>query len=136
MSLTEVKSAYELPWVDGGPDYGELRRADELEHSRYAVEVAQVDVLTRQLEDLADEARVALEAGLPRLAYELAVRSVHTVDLLDARGVLAGGERRQHVERIANLVTATADRYLEEKEPAVDAAADVTPTEPDDEEAR
>ncbi len=129
MSLNEVRSAYELPWVEGGADYGELRRPGELEHSRYAVEVAGVEVLKRQLEDLAEEARSALEAGLPRLAYELAVRSVHAIDLLDARGVLAGGEREEYVERVANIVTATADRHLEEKEPGTAEAAGGDPAD-------
>lgn len=131
MSLTEVKSAYELPWAEGGVAYGELRRPGELEHSRYAVEVAGVDALTRQLEDFADEARSALGAGLPLLAYELAVRSVHAIDLLDARGVLAGGQREEHIERIANIVTAAADYYLEEKGPAGEEAG-VEPSEPED----
>lgn len=126
MSLAGVRSAYELPWVTGGADYGELRRPGELEHSRYAVEVAGVDALTRQIEDLADEARAALKAGLPLLAYELAVRSVHAIDLLDARGVLAGGQREALIERVANMVTATADFYLEEKRPAV-GVADAAP---------
>jgi glycyl-tRNA synthetase alpha chain len=126
MSKARVRSTFELPWVKGGADYGDLRRQSEIEHSHYAVEVAGVDVIKRQIEDLHSEARSALAADLPRVAYELAVRSVYAIDLLDARGVLAGGEREERLHRVGALVTAAAEHYLGTGEP---------PTEADNEKA-
>lgn len=112
MALARVRSVFQLPWRDGGASYGDLHRPAELEHSRWAVEVAGVEATQRRLEDLAHEARAALEADLPRFAYELAVGVLYSIDLLDARGQLTARERHQRLEGVRELVTAAAERYL------------------------
>ncbi len=121
MTITRAGDAFQLPWAGDGPEYGELCRRDEVELSRYANEVADVDVVERQLAVLADEARVALDAGLVRLAYELTVKALRGIDLLEVRGRLSTRDRAERLSRVRERIREVAARYLdEEANPAVE----------------
>lgn len=125
MLLAGKPSADDLDWVAGGPVYGDLRRSDEAELSRYVFEVADVGSLRRQLEELLGESDRCLEAGLVRPAYELAVRSLQSVEVLEARGDLATFERRQRLAEVQQRVRAAAALYLDARKPrSVDGAED------------
>lgn len=111
MSLQAAESAFAVSWSEVGPDYGHLRRRDEQELSRYVVEIADADAQRHRLETLRVDAERCLEAGLARAAYELAVKCLEPLDVLDARGDLSARERAAWLERIRQLVKAAADLH-------------------------
>ncbi len=125
MVLAGVPSAGDLAWAAGGPDYGALRRGDEAELSRYAFEVADVANLRQRLDALEGAARHRLENALARPAYELAVRVLQGLDVLEARGDLAATERARRIAAVRQVVTAAAELHLAVAEPA---PADREPT--------
>ena len=129
MALTQENDVFRLPWAEGGPEYGDLARRDEIELSRYAVEVADADVLERRLEILEEQARQALDADLVRLAYETAVESLPTIDLLDARGRLSIRGREERLARVRDLVGAVAEPVAAETVPAETVPAETVPAE-------
>ena len=89
MLLQGAASAYAVSW-SGDTDYGRVRRRDEEEVSRYVFETADVDDLQQRLAILEREAGRCLDNGLARPAYELAVRCLEPIDLLEARGAVVG----------------------------------------------
>ncbi len=114
MTLQGAASAFELGGSEGGgeADYGQQRQREEEEISRYAFEVADVAGLERRLEALDGEAVRCLEAGLARPAYELAVRCLELIDLLDARGELPARERVRLLEGVREKIVAIAELDL------------------------
>ncbi|MEE8524087.1 MAG: glycine--tRNA ligase subunit alpha [Thermoanaerobaculia bacterium] len=124
MLLAGKPSAGDLEWVEGGPVYGDLRRTDEAELSRYVFAVADVGALRRQLEELLGESDRCLEAGLVRPAYELAVKSLQGVDILEARGDLTTFERQRWLAEVKSRVQAAAALYLEAREPRSEAGGE------------
>jgi tetrameric-type glycyl-tRNA synthetase alpha subunit len=117
MAVTRTKNAFRLLWTENGPEYGDLWRREEIELSRWAREVADVEVVERQIEIWRDEARRALDAGLLRRAYELTIRSLHGIDLLDARGELSARQRAERLRGVRELVREVAGRYVGSDEP-------------------
>jgi len=115
MALAQTRNAFQLRWAADGPEYGRLRQRDEVELSRYGSEVADVDYLRRGLGELEEEARRCLEADLLRPAYELAIKALQAIELLETRGELSPRERDGWLGRVRELVIAAADRYLEER---------------------
>ena len=63
MFLGLSRSVYEIDWVPGGPSYGQVRRQDEVEFSRYYFEVADVEFLQQRFDGHEREAGRCLEAG-------------------------------------------------------------------------
>ncbi len=112
MILQGAASAFDLGWSESGAEYGRLRQRDEEELSRYAFEIADVAGLRRRLEMLDEEAGRCLEAGLSRPAYELAVRCLKLIDLLEARGELSARQRARLLERVCERVVAIAELDL------------------------
>ncbi len=117
MTLQGAGSAFQLRWSEQGADYGRLRRQEEEELSRYAFDVADAGELQRRLEVLEAEAERCLSVGLARSAYELAVRCLEPIDLLEARGELSARERRDWLERVRGRVVAAAELAGIEQEP-------------------
>ncbi|MCP4661676.1 MAG: glycine--tRNA ligase subunit alpha [bacterium] len=115
MALAQARNAFHLRWAVDGLDYGRLRQRDEVELSRYASEVADVDYLRRGLGELEKEARRCLEADLLRPTYELAIKGLQAIELLETRGELSAYERDGWLDRMRELVAAAAERYLEER---------------------
>ena len=109
MTLQGAASAFELAWSrDGAAAERPLRRRED-ELSRYAFEVADPDRLRGRLETLDSESERCLAAGLARSAYELAVRCLEPIDLLEARGELSARERAGWLDRVRGRVVAAAE---------------------------
>ena len=113
MTLQGTDSAFQLGWSEGGVDYGQLRRREEEELTRYAFDVADAGELGRRLEVLEHEAERCIEHRLARAAYELSVRCLEPIDLLEARGELSARERQAWLERVRTRVVAAAAMALE-----------------------
>jgi glycyl-tRNA synthetase alpha chain len=116
MFLGLARSIYDIRWVEGGPDYGEVRRQEEVELSKYYFEVADVAFLQSQFEGLEREARRCLEAGLVIPAYECALKCSHAFNVLDARGAVSVTERVGLMKRVRDLAVACAREYVASRE--------------------
>lgn len=125
-----------LSWgAAGGPGEPWFEGEDEL--SRYAFEVADGTIWQDTLSHREDEARRCLAAGLPRMAYELAIGNLQYVELLLARGLLEIRDRLQHLQRVQELVLEAAEvarsqpreRRLDERLEAASPTVEKAPTE-------
>ncbi len=116
MFLGLEKSIYDIQWVPGGVDYGQVRWQDEYEFSKYNFEVADVDFLRAQLDGYEREARRCLEAGIVLPAYECALKCSHLFNLLDARGAVSVTDRVGLMKRVRDLAIGCAEAYLESRE--------------------
>jgi glycyl-tRNA synthetase alpha chain len=111
MFLSRAASVYDVLW-DEKTSYGELRRRDEVESSRYAFELADTDFAARLLEGYEREARRCLAGNLVLPAYEAALQCSHQFNLLDARGAVSATDRVGVIRRIRDLACACARLYL------------------------
>ena len=116
MFLQRKDSAFDITW--GGLTYGQVRRQDEVELSRYAFEVADVDLLRRHFEDWEREAGRCLEVEQPLVlpALEASLKMSHLFNLLDARGAVSVAERVVLIARVRKLAVRAAKAYLEQRE--------------------
>ncbi len=98
-----------------GVTYGEIRRREEFEHSKYYYEVANVE-RARQMYDLyTAEADAALAQGLIVPAHDYVLKSSHTFNILDARGAISVAERQAYFRRMRELARRVAESYEEQR---------------------
>ncbi len=115
MFLTRTRHVMEIEWAPG-VKYGEVRKQDEYEVSKYGFEVADTDLLRLLFERFEAESRKCLEAGLVVPAYECALKCSHTFNLLDARGAVSATERVGVIKRVRELAVACAKTYVKSRE--------------------
>ncbi len=115
MFLSLSQSIYEIDWVEGIA-YGQVRKQEEYELSRYYFEMADVPFLQSQFDGWESEARRCLEAGVVLPGYECALKCSHTFNVLDARGAVSVTERVGLMKRVRDLAVACAKAYVESRE--------------------
>jgi glycyl-tRNA synthetase alpha chain len=116
MFLGLKSSIYEIDWVPGGVNYGQVRHQDEYEMSKYAFEIADVSFLGRQFDGFEREAQQCLEHGLVLPAYECALKCSNAFNLLDARGAVSVTERVGLMKRVRDLAIGCAKEYVASRE--------------------
>ena len=116
MFLGQSRSVYNIDWVPGGVDYGQVRHQDEVEFSKYYFEVADVDFLRQCFDGHEREAQRCLEAELVLPAYESALKCSHSFNVLDSRGAVSVTERVALIKRVRNLSVACAQAYVASRE--------------------
>lgn len=102
MYLNDIRNVYDIPWNDR-VRYGEVRHREEVDHSKYSFEHADIDFFTRQIDSWEQEALRMLEAGVVLAAYEATLKCSHLFNTLDARGAFSVTERAAHIQRIRRL---------------------------------
>ena len=125
MFLNKVDSIYDVPWTES-LTYGQIRRSEEEELSRYYFEVADVELATLLLDRWEAEAKRALAAGLVIPAYEATLACSHQFNVLDARGAVSATDRVGVIRRVRDLACACARAYV-----ATRGAASPPVTEPE-----
>ena len=125
MFLNKVDSIYDVPWTES-LTYGQVRRTEEEELSRYYFEVADVELASLLLDRWEAEARRALAAGLVIPAYEATLACSHQFNVLDARGAVSATDRVGVIRRVRDLACACARAYV-----ATRGAASPPVTEPE-----
>jgi glycyl-tRNA synthetase alpha chain len=125
MFLNKVDSIYDVPWTES-LTYGQIRRTEEEELSRYYFEVADVELAMLLLDRWEAEAKRALDAGLVIPAYEATLACSHQFNVLDARGAVSATDRVGVIRRVRDLACACARAYVATRA----AAAAVTEPEP------
>src|SRR5688500_18738448 len=98
-----------------GVTYGELRRTEEFEHSKYYYEVADVERARQMFDLFSAEADACLEQGLIVPAHDYVLKCSHAFNILDARGAIGVAERQAYFRRIRELARKVAEAYSEQR---------------------
>jgi glycyl-tRNA synthetase len=102
------------PWNEE-ISYGEIRRREEYEHSKYYYEVADVARARQMYELYLAEAEACLAQGLVLPAHDYVLKSSHTFNILDARGAVSLTERQASFGKMRDLARKVALAYLEQR---------------------
>ncbi len=108
-------NVFDLLWAPG-ITYGEIRRQEEVEHSAYAFEAADVLALRDLFAAYEREAERLIERRLTLPAYEHVLKCSHVFNLLDARGAVGVAERASLMGRSRSLARRCAELYLARRE--------------------
>ena len=124
--LQDAESVYAVRWNET-TTYAQVRLAEELQFSVYQFEMADIDMLWKQLGMYEGEAKRLLDGWrvlqedsakqrYPLLpAYELVLKCSHLFNLLDSRGALSVTERAGVIGRVRVLACGVAAAWLEQQ---------------------
>ena len=115
MFLAKKQSVYDIEWAPG-ITYGEARKQDEYEVSKYGFEVADPELWQSLFEKFEAEARRCLAAGLVLPAYDFALKCSHAFNVLDARGAVSATDRVGVIKRVRALAVECAKAYVASRE--------------------
>jgi glycyl-tRNA synthetase len=114
IALNNAKDIWGEEWAPG-VTYGEVRRQEEFEHSKYYFEVADVTRMREVFERFEAEANTCLENGLIVPAHDYVLKCSHTFNILDTRGAIGVTERQGYFRRMRELARRVAVAYLEQR---------------------
>lgn len=118
MYLQGVDSIYDLVWsrsASGIVTYGDVFLQNERELSAYNFEQASTDFLFSSFDQYEADAGRLVEAKLPLPAYEMVMKSSHTLNLLDARKAISVTERQRFILRVRSIARLVAIAYFESR---------------------
>ncbi len=114
IALNNAPAIWDEPWNEK-VKYGEVRRQEEFEHSKYYFEIGSVERL-RQMYDLYKaEAEACIAAGLVLPAHDYVLKCSHTFNALDCRGAIGVTERQVFYGQMREMSRRVAERYLEQR---------------------
>jgi len=111
MFIQRKADVFEIAWAPG-LTYGEVRRQEESEQSRYGFEDADVAMLRRWFAEAEAEATRLLEMERVLPAYDYVLKCSHLFNLLEARGAIGVAERTTLMARSRALARGCAERYI------------------------
>jgi glycyl-tRNA synthetase alpha chain len=114
MYLQDVDDMYKLRW-SADTLYGEVRKEEEYQLSRYSFELADPELHRRLFDSYLAEGRRTLEVPGGRsmlAAYDWCLKSSHAFNVLDARGAISVTERAGMILSIRKLACAIAAAYV------------------------
>jgi len=112
MFVQGVDNVYDLDFNGAGATYGDVFLENEREQSAYNFEHADTDKLFEDFRKAQEECAKLLEAELPLPAYEQCIKSSHTFNLLDARGVISVTERQAYIGRVRDLAKGCCEAWI------------------------
>lgn len=112
MFVQGVDNVYDLDFNGAGATYGDVFLENERQQSAYNFEHADTDKLFEDFKKAQDECAKLLEAELPLPAYEQCIKSSHTFNLLDARGVISVTERQAYIGRVRDLAKGCCEAWI------------------------
>ena len=113
--IQEVESVYDLVWT-GDVKYGDIFTQPEYEHSKYAFEERNAELLMQLFTDFEKEATVLMEKGLVHPAYDYVLKCSHAFNLMDARGIISATDRAGFLGRIRKMARTIAKTFVAERE--------------------
>ena len=113
--IQEVESVYDLVWT-GDVKYGDIFTQPEYEHSKYAFEESNAELLMQLFTDFEKEAPVLMEKGLVHPAYDYVLKCSHAFNLMDARGIISATDRAGFLGRIRKMARTIAKTFVAERE--------------------
>jgi glycyl-tRNA synthetase len=114
IALNNADAIWDEQWAPS-VTYGEVRRQEEFEHSKYYFEVADVTRMREVFERFEAEAEACLENGLILPAHDYVLKCSHTFNILDTRGAIGVTERQGYFRRMRELARRVAVAYLEQR---------------------
>ena len=108
----------DLDFNDAGATYADVFLENERQFSAFNFEVADVDTLKRQFEDMERQVTRILAMTGPQgqalvlPAYDHVLKASHLFNLMDARGAIAVAERQSYIGRIRDLCKACAEAWV------------------------
>jgi glycyl-tRNA synthetase len=114
IALNNAKAIWDEPWGNG-VTYGEIRRREEFEHSKYYFETADIARVRAMYDLFSAEAEAALAAGLVLPAHDYVLKCSHTFNILDTRGAVSVAERQAFFRRMRELARRVAEAYVEQR---------------------
>lgn len=112
--IQQKENVFELEWADG-VTVSDIFLQPEFEHSTYAFDTSNTDMLFQLFNLYEQEAEATMNNDLVFPAYDYVLKCSHTFNLLDARGVISVTERTGYIHRVRNLARAIAEKYVEER---------------------
>ena len=109
--MASKDSVYDLEWTEGHT-YGDVRRREEYEFSRYSFELSNKEMLFQLFDLYEKEALRCIEAECVLPAYDYCLKCSHTFNLLDSRGAISVTERVGTINRVRNMAVRIAECYL------------------------
>lgn len=113
--IQEVESVYDLVWTRD-VKYGDIFTQPEYEHSKYAFEESNAELLMQLFTDFEKEATVLMEKGLVHPAYDYVLKCSHAFNLMDARGIISATDRAGFLGRIRKMARTIAKTFVAERE--------------------
>ncbi len=113
--IQEVDSVYDLQWTNE-VKYGEIFTQPEYEHSKYAFEESNAEMLIGLFDQYEEEATRLIEQKLVHPAYDYVLKCSHTFNLMDARGIVSATDRAGYLGRIRKMARTIAKSFVEERE--------------------
>jgi glycyl-tRNA synthetase len=98
-----------------GVTYGEIRRQEEFEHSKYYFETADIERVRAMYDLFSAEAEACLAQGLIVPAHDYVLKCSHCFNILDTRGAISVAERQAFFRRIRELAKGVAVAYGEQR---------------------
>jgi len=111
MYIQNVEDFKDLRWNDT-TKYGEIFYDKEVEYSTYNFKHADVKLLFEEFLDYEKQVQELIEQNLVYPAYDYLLKSSHTFNLLDARGVISVTERAAYIGRIRTMAKSCALLYM------------------------
>ena len=115
LALQDKDSAWDIQWLDE-VTYRDMMFNEEVEHSRYYYDVADVDAIKTVYDTYEREVGRALEGDATISAYDYVLKCSHLFNVLDARGAIGVTERAQYFRRMRDMTRSVAQSYSEKRE--------------------
>ena len=113
--IQEVESVYDLVWT-GDVKYGDIFKQPEFEHSKYAFEESNPELLMQLFTEYEKEATILMEKSLVHPAYDCVLKCSHAFNLMDARGIISATDRAGFLGRIRKMARTIAKTFVAERE--------------------
>ena len=113
--IQEKENVFDLEWTKGFT-VRDIFGQPEYEHSKYAFETSDQDMLFNLFNIYEKEAHRQMEEGLVHPAYDYVLKCSHTFNLLDAKGAISVTERTGYLARCRNLARKVAKTFYDERE--------------------
>lgn len=115
IALRNATSIWDEPWNDQ-ISYGEIRRLEEYEHSKYYFETADIERLRQMYNLFEAEAESCLAQGVILPAYDYVLKCSHAFNVLDVRGAIGVTERQAYFGRMRGIAQRVAQAYVDQRQ--------------------
>jgi glycyl-tRNA synthetase len=115
IALNNAAAIWDETW-GAGITYGEVRRHDEFEQSKYYFDTADVTRVRQMYELYKTEADACLAQGLVVPAFDYVLKCSHTFNILDARGAIGVTERQAFFGQMRERARRVAETWLEQRQ--------------------
>src|SRR5699024_3751985 len=109
------ENVFDLEWSKG-ITVKDIFLQPEYEHSKYAFEESNENLLFELFNLYEKEAKATMDKGLIFPANDYVLKCSHTFNLLDAKGIISVTERTGYIGRVRNLDRSISKAYIAERE--------------------